>query len=262
MSKISSYAEQTGPNPASVLPLESPGTPGVSYCVQLDSGIFFIVDRAYMQNTITDFWGIPLMGNERLSPFAVAAITGGTWTQIASEANHPGILEITNTGGANSGANVTLGGLTNVLLGGGEVAEFVFRFPTIASVVVNMGFLDQTTVAGGITDGAVLILSANLIFGRTFSNTVTSGTATNFAAVLGTWYRGKVVLNSNATRVDFYLYDSNGGLLWTDFLTTNIPTGAGRETSFGIFAYKTSAGAVNILDADWAAYSRTGTLTR
>jgi hypothetical protein len=89
-----------------------------------------------------------------------------------------------------------------------------------------------------------------LITGRTMNNSANSVTGTNFQAVTNTWYRLRVLINADASRVDFYCYDEAGNQLWTDNITTNIPTAAGRETGCGIVATNGGTSAVALVDVD------------
>lgn len=211
-----------------------------------------------MQTQWSEFYGSAVA---QLAPFTTTAIGTGTAASVLGVANHPGIWRIASGAGANTGHIISSGGITSVLIGGGEIAEFIVSFPTTTALIAILGF-DDTAAIGAATDGAYIQVTATSLDGRTRNNGVTSQTATSFTITANTWYRAKVVVNSTATQVDFYLYDSTGALLWTDLLTTNIPTAAGRETCFSAKAYKTTITAANMMDLDWMSYSNTKVLVR
>jgi hypothetical protein len=175
-------------------------------------------------------------------PFDLALLNSGTQAKVAGGANNPGILSVTSSTTANSGAYV----LTDVnafLIGGGEIFEVIFQ-PRVASntnTTIRMGLLDATTYADAV-DGAYFELPAGslAIVGKTSSNSTRSTTGTSYTLTVNTWYRARLEVNSNATQVNFYVYDTNGTQLWTNNLTTNIPTASGRNTGAGVIA--TNAG--------------------
>lgn len=163
--------------------------------------------------------------------------------------NHPGLIESS----LGVGAEVKL--YDNIfLLKGGEVVEAIAYLVNDASDAV-FGFRDSV---GGAIDGAWINLSADTITGKTSSNNVQSTTASSFTIVSGTWYRVKVSISNDVSQVDFFVYDENDALLWSDTLFTNIPNVAGRETS--VYAALGAAGASKKLD--WLAFYSLKELTR
>lgn len=260
MPKISSYPENTAPAPEIFTPIE-PVVHDQKYKTAIGN-LSVIPFRNKMNKQWSDFHGAQFGAlSDSLAPFFPTAIGAGTFAALVQEANHPGIWRIASGAAANTGHAVTLGGLTSVLIGGGEVAEFIFRVPAPTSIIERLGFIDSVSIVAPV-DGVSLVLVGTTLDGRTISNSVGSVTASSFTIVANTWYRGKVELNSAATLATFYLYDASGTLLWTDTLAANIPTAAGRETGFGALAYKTTVTAANILDLDWMAYYNTKALVR
>lgn len=193
-------------------------------------------------------------------PFTPAAISTGTYAAIADEADHPGIARI--SGATNTGASITLGGLTTVLIGGSEVAEFIVRWKLIANTAIRIGFFDSITT-GAPVDTVYFLHSGGTVNGRCRSNSAETATATSYTPVVDTWYRLKLEVNAAASLVTFSIYDCvTGALLWSDTVASNIPTAAGRETGFGVLAYKTTAGTVALVDVDYMAYYNEKVLTR
>lgn len=78
----------------------------------------------------------------------------------------------------------------------------------------------------------------------TSANSVRTTTSTGVAVVAGTWYRVRIQLTNNSTVSCFIVPDVNGwdygAAVATN--TTNIPTGAGRETSISAVGILKSAG--------------------
>ena len=173
----------------------------------------------------------------------------GTAASVAGEANHPGIVKFVSSTLANSGGFFRTAS-NMLLLAGSETTEFIIRPQTISGTTIRMGFLDTITDAVPV-DGAWLDVLSGVLSGKTRNNSVESVTGTTYTLVTNTWYRAKVVVNSNATRVDFYLYSEAGTQLWTDYLTTNIPITANRETGHGIFVTNSGTTAVNLADLDY-----------
>lgn len=256
MSKISAYPENTAPAPEIFTPIE-PVVHDQKYKTPIGN-LSVIPFRNKMNKQWNEFDGGI---NNQLSPFTPTAIGAGTFVPLVQEANHPGIWRISSAAAANTGYVVSLGGITSVSISGGETAEFIMRFPTTTGLVAVLGFNDSDAI-GNATDGAYCQSVGTVFSGVCRNNGGTTQTSTTFTVVANTWYRCKTEINSNATRVDFFLYDASGNLLWTDFLTTGIPTGVGRETGFAAKAYKTSAGAADLVDLDWMAYYNTKALVR
>jgi hypothetical protein len=92
--------------------------------------------------------------------------------------------------------------------------------------------------------------ATGIIYGRTRTNSVGSTTGTGYQLITNTWYIAKIIVNADATRVDFYLYNEAGALLWTDFLTTNIPTASNTDLGHGTIATNSGTTAVNLVDYD------------
>lgn len=256
MAKISSYPENTAPAPEMFTPIE-PVTHDQKYKTAIGN-LSVIPFRNKMNKQWNEFDGGV---NNQLSPFTPTAIGAGTFVPLAQVANHPGIWRISSGAGANTGHAVTLGGILAVLIGGGEIGEFIFRVPAPTNVVERLGFIDSVSAVAPV-DGVSIVMAGTTLDGRTVSNSVQSITASNVTIAANTWYRGKIEVNNAATLVTFSLYDANSALLWTDTLSANIPIAAGRETGFGALAYKTTVTAADILDLDWMAYYNTKALVR
>jgi hypothetical protein len=204
----------------------------------------------------TDFLGLAGATTvEAAYPFDLALVNAGTQAKIASEANHPGILRISSSTTANSGGYIETD-TTAFLLSGGECFEAVFqaRVAGNANTTIRMGFLDTTTSSDAV-DGAYFELPAGLldIVGKTSNNSTRTTSATIATLTVNTWYRCRLEVNSNATQVNFYVYNDSGTLLGSQSITTNIPTTAGRETGAGVIATNSGTTATLLAYFDWMA---------
>jgi hypothetical protein len=170
-------------------------------------------------------------------------------------------VTLTSSTSANSGYAYALG-TSSFLLAGTEVTEFIFQVVTTANTTARLGFQDSNNSTAP-TDGAWVNIAATTLDGRTASNTTSSTTGTNYTITASVWYRAKVVVNSDATQVDFYLYTCADGVqVWTNNLTTNIPTAAGRETGQSAMATNSGTTALELVDLDFMDVYMTRTLTR
>lgn len=206
-----------------------------------------------------------------LAPYTGGPFGSGNFTGIEAEANHPGIVRITNGGVANGGGRAALtGNISAVLLEGGEVFECVFRVHSLATQsIARLGFMDSFGVTTP-TDGAYFYVvgdgsSGIWIYPYTYSNGSSSSPgAWSTITSLPKWICGKIIVNADATQIDYHLYNENG----TEFndgvksITTNIPKGTGRGLSVCATGYRTNATTTTILDLDWMSFSSTKTLVR
>jgi len=70
---------------------------------------------------------------------------------------------------------------------------------------------------------------------------------------VNTWYRCRLEVNSNATQVDFYVYNDSGTQLGSQSITTNIPTTTGGETGAGVIATNSGTTATLLAYFDYMA---------
>jgi hypothetical protein len=209
----------------------------------------------------TDFLWNGATSTALIAPWFAAATVSGTSTAVTGTANHPGIVTLTSSTSGNSGYAYALG-TSSFLLAGTEVTEFIFQVVTTANTTARLGFQDSNSSTAP-TDGAWVNIAATTLDGRTASNTTGSTTGTNYTITASVWYRAKVVVNSDATQVDFYLYTCADGVqVWTNNLTTNIPTAAGRETGQSAMATNSGTTALELVDLDFMDVYMTRTLTR
>ena len=198
--------------------------------------------------------------------FLGAAISSGTVGAVATTANHPGVIYMRDSTTANGGYRYGCAGTQ--LIGGGETFEVVFQPVGVRSTQgAKIGWADTTAANTLPVDGIWFNISgtgaAITLRGATSSNSVRSYTGTSYTPTTATWYRGTIGVNTAGTLVTYTIYNEAGTSQWTDTVATNIPTGAGRDTSPCIIvAESTTDAAANILVMDYVNWGSTRTLVR
>jgi uncharacterized protein with putative carbohydrate binding module len=199
--------------------------------------------------------------------FLLGVVTGGSALGAGSAAlvtgtpTHLGIARITQSG-ANTGYRFFPSTSLITYLGGGESVEIIFQAQSTSNTVFRLGFQDGVTTTAP-NNGAWVNVAGTTLSGKTAANGTTSTTGTTYTISATTWYRMRVFVSDNAGTVYFELYTcSDGALVWSDSLTTNIPTVAGREVLVGALFYKTTAGTVDLADIDWLSYYGSKALVR
>lgn len=194
------------------------------------------------------------------TPWTPGSISSGTNATQLGTANHPGIVRVSSASGANSGYFYSSGSAA-IVLAGGETVEVVFS-PVAAGLATLVSYLGLHT-SGTVTpptDGAWIDLAGATLSGKTNDNTGAATTGTTYTVTAGVWYRGKVVVNADASRVDFYLYTADGALVWSDYLTTKI--GKIRTQGCLFSAVSTGSSAVALMDFDYVSFEIDRTLVR
>lgn len=199
----------------------------------------------------TDFLGpAGAATTESMQPWDAAAVASGTQAKVAAEPTHPGILRITSSTTANSGYRYDTSP-DAIRLAGGEVSEIVFRINTLTNLTLRMGFRDNTS-STDVVDGSYIEVGATgAAVGKTANNSTRTTSATIATLSAGTWYRARIVVNRDATAVDFYIFSDAGNLLGSQQNTANIPTAASRETGHGLIATNSGTTATSLVDVDW-----------
>jgi hypothetical protein len=198
--------------------------------------------------------------------FLGAAISSGTVGAVATTANHPGVIYMRDSTTAAGGYRYGCTGTQ--LIGGGETFEVVFQPVGVRTTQgAKIGWADTTAANTLPVDGIWFNISgtgaAITLRGATSSNSVRSYTGTSYTPTTATWYRGTIIVNTAGTLVTYTIYDGAGTSQWTDTVATNIPTGAGRDTSPCIIvAESTTDAAANILVMDYVNWGSTRTLVR
>ena len=211
-----------------------------------------IDDRRTAFNYSNDFMGATSDGN------LVYAVTGAgaanSATAVGSVAGHPGILQLQTGTTATGNARAVSTAAAGILLGNSSEWRFGsgVRIPTLSNGTQRFsyraGFMDSGTADS--VDGCYFRYTDNVIAGDwqgvCRSNSTESTCDTNIAVVANTWFRLDVVVNSAGSSVDF-LTDGTSRCQ----IATNIPTGAGRGTSFGVMLLKSVGTTSSVVDVDY-----------
>jgi hypothetical protein len=199
----------------------------------------------------TDFLGATGAATmEAHLPWDLVLLASGTQAKVGNSANHQGILRCVSSTTTNSGCYVR-SAADALLLQGGEVAEFIFIIDDLTTLTVRMGFLDTASSADAVDGAYIEIPSTGAAVGKTANNSTRTTSATITTLVVATWYRARIEVNDAATAVDFTIFNSSGNQLGTVQNTTNIPTGAGRDTGHGYVATKSGVVVQNEIQMDF-----------
>lgn len=204
--------------------------------------------RPYLSN---DF----LTTSSILTPFLDTAVASGTINQPNAGVvtkDHPGWVRIASSTSANSGYFIGTN-VAQILLGGGELFECIWRPAALANNTTRLGFHDTSTSSDA-TDGVYLeIDGSGIVTGKTANNSTRSSTGTTGSVSANTNYRATIQLNADATLATFTLYSDAGAVLWTDTLGTNIPTASGRETGASFIITNSLTSAIDLCHVDFMA---------
>ena len=184
-------------------------------------------------------------------PWLTQNLSSGSQVSQPGLADHPGIVRFSCAASINSGARIYFDP-SSIRLGGGEKAAFWLSIVNITDTLLYFGF-HNSTVGATPTNAAAFFLdnTTGRLYGVCYNTAGNSATASYFTPSASTWYLARVVVNAGATQVDFYIYNSAGALVWSDSLTTNIPTAAGDELSHGLVAITKGTTAQGLIDLDW-----------
>ncbi len=204
-----------------------------------------------LNEMFTDFFTVSTTGND---PW-VGALFGGSLTAVAGESNHPGIVRFaadTDTEGCRF-----MTATDCIIIAGQEYSEFCFRPNSLLNARMRLGYQDSLTATLP-TDGVFIYIEGTDLMGYTRDTGSGSTTGTGYTISTGTWYRGTIEMNSDATLVTFTLYNAAGSQLWSDTLAANIPAGA---LGHGVVMY-VGASVARSIDIDMMLATYAGELTR
>lgn len=185
--------------------------------------------------------------------WALAALQSGSMASVSSTSRHAGVLEyVSHATNANSGVSIKIS-TNSILLSGGEKSTLVFKTAATqgsgtSGILRRFGFhdsVDHTAPVDGVYCKMADDTGKHYLTGHTANNSTTSTTSTKYELASNTWYRLVVELNNDATQVTFTLYSDTEEILWSDVLSSNIPTT--RETGHAdICTLTSSTGAITI----------------
>jgi len=200
------------------------------------------------------FWACDFLNQTsgQQAPFTSVLIASGTLNAPNTlTSQHPGVIRFRSSTTTNSGALIGTNS-AQLILGGGEEFNAIFQLDTLALSTYRLGFHDSVDSTDAV-DGCYLeIASTGVATGKTASNSTRSSTGTTTTLVTATWYRLRIVLNPAASRVDFYIYNDAGTLVWSDNLTTNIPPATvARVTAAVVNATNSGTTALDLMHLDY-----------
>lgn len=200
---------------------------------------------------------VPGWQNSVIGAGTLAVVTTGiasgtpTTNQAVDLGNHPGVLSLSSSATVNSGVQITWGANTNAIqLRAGLVFDCVFFPVTFANTVYRIGFTDSATSADSV-DGVYFELNGSAdVVAKTSSNSVrTTGTATATLSA-STWYHARIYVTSTSS-VSYFVFNAAGTQIFTDTITTNIPSGNGRETQLRFIVTNSSGAATFLAQLDY-----------
>lgn len=185
-----------------------------------------------------------------LGEFSRVPINSGTFSLMSGNTKHKGIIRITSSTTANSGGYIFTNNVLFILTGN-EIFECIFQHLVAsgANTAVRIGLHNSRTSTEP-TNGVYVELNGNLnLYGKTANSSTRSTTGTYYTISTNTWYRVRIALNSNLTLATYTLYDDNKNVLWTNTLSTNIPTN--NTVGVGITATNSGTTATDLVDVDF-----------
>lgn len=188
-----------------------------------------------------------------IDPFLGLAVSSGTSNQPTAgivTGNHPGCIRLLSSTSANSGYFIGTN-VSEILLAGGEKYDVVFQLASLANNTTRLGFLDTATSSDPVDGAYIEIDGSGVATGKTSSNSTRSSTGTTYTISATTWYRASIVTNIDATLVTFTIYSDAGAILWTDTLSTNIPTASGRECGAAFIVTNSGTSAIDLAHIDF-----------
>ncbi len=208
-------------------------------------------------------YGFDLAWEEFTGQDRIGTLDWSNGSQLAGNLLNTGVYQITNS---TASSVVRIGGQLNAIqLGTMDIyLESLIAVPTLSNGVDNTTFVfglndgSSYDAHGACTDGAYFSLDYAVDQTHWNTNTTSNGTNTQKTSVLagavpvaGTYYRYTIsVLGS--TSAGFFINTSPfSGTPITAIHTTNLPTGAGRQTGFNYCLHKTLGVGAQLLYADY-----------
>ncbi|RTL25804.1 MAG: hypothetical protein EKK55_08745 [Rhodocyclaceae bacterium] len=187
----------------------------------------------------------------------VAATAGVDSTEKAQ-----GVVQLT-TGSTSTGRSSIYQGLNSLLLGQGTALEFETRLyvgnlsTASEEYVLHFGFLDNANASAEPTDSAAFVYrratDGDFWVLQTRSASSETKTVTSDEPSASAYAIFKIVVAADGGSVEFFIDGVSKGTH-----TTNIPTGAGRQTGIGMRIYKTAGTTARVVNIDWVRIKASG----
>lgn len=192
-----------------------------------------------------------------LYPFVGAAISSGVSGLSSLERVQTlGFVALSDSTTANGGYRITVNNSDLLRIRGGESYQATLRIASTSNKTIRFGFFDTTTNADA-TDGVYFefnwTTNTTQIYGKTANASARSTTTTAYTFTIDTDYNFQIKINSSATLATFFIKDFNDNILWSDTLSTNMPT---SPTGVGIIATEsTTSAAAAMLFIDYMEFT-------
>jgi hypothetical protein len=199
--------------------------------------------------------------------------TGAAVTPVLMDvATRPGQVQFT-TGTTTTGhANLfvafgnAIATYTPIFLGGGEEIEMAINIPTLADAtndyIIRIGLCDNNPNSGtdcgnGVYFDYTRATSTNWQIAAAAGGTRTRNTGSTPVAAATGWHRFKMVVNSAATSVEYYIDGTDVGAI-----TTNIPTTSANAAEPSLTIIKTAGTTARTMKVDYFEYRNSLTSPR
>ena len=186
----------------------------------------------------------------------------GTNSQTTDGTNRIGLVRSTTGTTATGRTAIATSGSAVRLAGGAWVYENSFNITTTSNATERyqllIGFIDTYTAVnqvdgvymlydeGGASTGSTATGNWQTVTASNSTRTFNQNPGTAVAVAQGTWTTVRIEISADGTSVVFKV---NGTIVGTH--TTNIPTGAGRETGFGWLLMKSVGTTARTVDFDY-----------
>lgn len=172
--------------------------------------------------TFTDFLST---STTQSPPWTGSASSSGTITTTANAdlTGRAGVITARSSTTAGSGYNWVTS--NHIMVKGGEKFSFIAApLNNGSTTTTRMGLGDYSSPTVTAANAISFEISNLVAQGFCANGSTRTSTASTYTMTAGTFYHFVAAVNSNATQVTFTIYSESGTQLWTDTVTTNIPT--------------------------------------
>lgn len=188
------------------------------------------ISRQTQRVVYTDFMSSSTSAGVQF-PYAITLVnTGAVNSSILTNGVNPGINRFRSSATPNSGVYLipigTVIGTGTYYYQPNTQVDYIFRTPATivgTGIIVRFGMTQTSSSTADFEYGTYIEINENSLYGKTADNSVRSQTSTTYTLSTDTWYHGRVKYVSSSL-IEYSLYNMNGVLLWSDTLTTNIPS--------------------------------------
>lgn len=201
--------------------------------------------------------------------FAITLISSGSLSTPNALPDRIGLVRFRDSTTAGGGVKIGTDA-ASIRIQGGGVFETAFQWrDTRTTALAMIGLHSSVTSAlpqNGVNFHLVGTATGFTLTGRTSTAGTESISGTSFTGTSDTWYNLRLEINANATSVTYSVLDATrASTLWTDTLTTNIPTGSTNTVGVAVLACETTTDANpanGIMEVDWIRFGINRTLAR